>query len=87
MISCPITAWQIGGENVEVVTDFLFLGSKVMEDGDCSHEIRSQFLLGRKVMKNLDTVLKSRDITVPTKVYTVKAMDFPGVIMDLRVGP
>ena len=79
MISCPITAWQIGGENVEIVTDFLFLGSRVMEDGDCSHEIRSQFLLGRKVMKNLDTVLKSRDITVSTKVHIVKAIVFPVV--------
>ena len=79
MASSPITAWQIEGENVEVVTDFLLLGSKITADGDCSHEIRRQFLLDRKVMTNLDSVLKSRDITLPTEVHIVKAMDFPVV--------
>ena len=79
MASGPITAWQIEGEKVEVVTDFLFLGSKITADGDCSHEIRRQLLLGRKAMTNLDSVLKSRDITLPTKVHIVKAMVFPVV--------
>ena len=79
MVSSPITAWQIEGEKVEVVTDFLFLGSKITADGDCSHEIRRQLLLGRKAMTNLDSVLKSRDITLPTKVCIVKAMVFPVV--------
>ena len=74
-----ITSWQIEGEKVEVVTDFLFLGSKVTADGDCSHEIRRQLLLGRKVITNLDSVLKSRDITLPTKVCIVKAVAFPMV--------
>ena len=68
MISGPITSWQVEGEKVEVVTDFLFLGSKITADGDCSHEIRRQLLLGRKTMTNLDSVLKSRDITLPTKI-------------------
>ena len=78
MASGPITAWQIGGEKVEVVTDFLFLGSKITVDGDCSHEIRRQLLLGRKAMTNLDSVLKSRDIiTLPTKVHIVKIVVFP----------
>ena len=77
MTSSPITAWQIEGEKVEAVTDFLFLGSKVTADGDCSHEIRRQLLLGRKAMTNLDGVLKSRDITLPTKVCIVKALIFP----------
>ena len=76
MASGPITAQQIGGEKVEVVTDFLFLGSKITADGDFSHEIRRRFLLGRKAMTNLDNVLKSRDITLPTKVRLVKAMLF-----------
>ena len=76
MASGPITAWQIEGEKVEVVTDFLFLGSKITADGYCSHEIRRQLLLGRKVMTNLDSVLKSRDITLLTKVCIVKAMVF-----------
>ena len=81
MASSPITAWQIG-EKVKVVTDFLFLGSTITADGDCSHEIRRQLLLGSKVMTNLDSVLKSRDITLPTKVPIVKAMVFP-----VRAGP
>ena len=77
MVSGPITSWQIEGEKVEVVTDFLFLGSKITVNGDCSHEIRRHFLLDRKAMTNLDSVLKSRDITLPTKVHLVKAMVFP----------
>ena len=79
MASAPITSWQIEGEKVEVVTDFLFLGSKITSDGDCSHEIRRQLLLGRKTRTNLDNVLKSRDITLLTKVHIVKAMIFPVV--------
>ena len=79
MASDPILAWQIEREKVEVVTDFLFLGSKITVDSDCSHEIRRQLLLGRKAMANLDSVLKSRDITLPTKVRIVKAMIFPVV--------
>ena len=79
MASSPITAWQIEGEKMEVVTDFLFLGSKITVDGDCSHEIRRQLLLGRKAMTNLDSVLKSRDVTYLTKVHIVKAMVFPVV--------
>ena len=79
MASGLITAWQIEGEKVEVVTDFLFLGSKITADGGCSHEIRRQLLLDRKAMTNLDRVLKSRDITLPTKVPIVKAMVFPVV--------
>ena len=77
MAYSPTTPWQIEGEKVEVVTDFLFLGSKITADGDCSHEIRRHLLLGRKAMTNLDSVLKSRDITLPTKVRLVKAMVFP----------
>ena len=80
MASGPITAWKIEGENVEVVTDFLFLGSKIPADNDCSHGIRRQLLLGRKAMTNLHSVLKSRHITLPTKVCIVKAMVFPVVI-------
>ena len=80
MASGPITAWQIERENVEVVTDFLLLGSKITADGDCSHDIRRRLLLGRKVMTNLDSVLKIRDMTLLTKVHIVKAMVFP-VIM------
>ena len=76
----PITSWQIDGENMETVTDFIFLGSKITTDGDCSHEIKRHLLLGRKVMTNLDSILKSRDITLPTKVHLVKAMVFPVVI-------
>ena len=79
MTSNPINAWQIEAQTVEVVTDFLFLGSKITADGDCSHEIRRQLLLGRKTMINLDSVLKNRDITLLTKVCIVKAMVFPVV--------
>ena len=77
MASGPITSWQIGGETVETVADFIFLGSKISVDGDCSHEISKHLLLGRKVMTNLDSILKSRDITLSTKVRPVKAMVFP----------
>ena len=80
--SCPITSWQIEGGKVEVVTDFLFLGSKITAVGDCSHEIRRCLLLGRKAMTNLDGVLKSRDITLPTKIHIVKVMVFPVVMYD-----
>ena len=73
----PITSWQIDGETVETVADFMFWGSKITADGDCSHEIKRHFLLGRKVMTNLDSLLKSRDITLPTKVRLVKAVVFP----------
>ena len=76
MASSPITSWQIDGEKVEAVTDYLFLGSKITEDDDCSHEIRRRLLFGRKAMTNLDSILKSRDITLLTKVYLVKAMVF-----------
>ena len=79
MASRPITAWQIDGETVETVADFIFLGSKITADGDWSHEIKRCLLLGRKVMTNLDSILKSRDITLPTKVHLVKAMVFPVV--------
>ena len=80
MASGPITSWEIDGETVETVRDFIFWGSKISADGDCSHEIKRRLLLGRKVMTNLDCVLKSRDITLPTKVYLVKAMIFPVVM-------
>ena len=80
MASGPITSWQIYGETVKTVTDFIFLGSKITADGDCSHEIKRRLLLGRKVMANLDSILKSRDITLPTKVHLVKCMVFPVVI-------
>ena len=76
MASSPITSWQIDGEIVETVRDFLFLGSKITVDGDCTHEIKRHLLLGRKLMTNLDSILKSRDITLPTKVCLVKAMLF-----------
>ena len=79
MASGLITSWQIDGETVETVTDFIFLGSKITADGDCSHEIKRHLLLGRKAMTNLDTILKSRDIILPTKVHLVKAIVFPGV--------
>ena len=79
MGSSPITSWQIEGEKVQVVTDFLFLGFKIAADGDCSHEIRRRLLVGRKVMTNLDSVVKSRDISLPIKVHIVKAMVFPVV--------
>ena len=80
MTSGPITSWQIDGETMETVTEFLFLGSKIIADGDCSHEIRKCLLLGRKVMTNLDSILKSRDITLPTMICLVKAMVFPVVM-------
>ena len=80
MASCPITSWKIDGETVETVTDFIFLGSKITADGDCSHEIKRRLLLGRKAMTNLDNILKSRDITLPTKVRLVKAVVFPLVL-------
>ena len=81
--SSPITSWQIDGEIMETVTDFVFLGSKITADGDCSHEIKRCLLLGRKVMTNLDSMLKSRDITLPTEVHLVKAMVFPALWMDV----
>ena len=80
MASGPITSWQIDGETVETVTDFIFSGSKITADCDCSHEMKRCLLLGRKVMKSLDSIFKSRDITLPTKVHLVKAMVFPVVI-------
>ena len=80
MASGPITSWQIDGETVETVADFIFLGSKITVDGDCSHEIKRRLLLERKVMTNLDSILKSRDITVSTKICLVKAMVFPVVM-------
>ena len=80
MSSGPITSWQIDGETVETVVDFIFLGSKITADGDCSHEIKRGLLLGRKVMTNLDSLLKSRDIILPTKISLVKAMVFPIVM-------
>ena len=85
MASGPITSWQIDGETVETVADFILGGSKIIADGDCSHEIKRCLLLGRKVITNIDSILKSRDITLPTKVRLVKAMIFP-VCMDVRVG-
>ena len=89
MVSGPITSWQIDGETVETVetvSDFTFLGSKITADGDCSHEIKRCFLLGRKVMTNLDSIFKSRDITLPAKVHIVKIMVFQQLCMDVRVG-
>jgi len=80
MASGPITSWQIDGETEETVADFIFLGSKITADGDCSHEIKRHLLLGRKVMNNLDNILKSRDTTLPTKVYLVKTVVFPIVM-------
>ena len=80
MASGPITSWEIDEETMETVSDFIFLGSKITADGDCSHEIKRRLLLGRKVMTNLDSILKSRDITLPTKIYLVKAMVFPLVM-------
>ena len=84
MASGPITSWEIDGETVERVSDFIFWGSQITADGDCNHEIKRHLLLGRKVMTNLDSTLKSRDITLPTKVYLVKAMVFP-LVMYVRV--
>ena len=80
MASSPITSWQIDGETMEIVTDFIFLGSKITADGDCSHEIKRCLLLGRKALTNLDRILKSRDITLPTNVHIVKAVVFPVVM-------
>ena len=80
MASGPITSWEIDGETVEILSDFIFWGSKITVDGDCSHEIKRRLLLGRKVMNNLDSIFKSRDITLPTKVCLVKAMVFPVVM-------
>ena len=82
MASGFITSWQIDGEKIETVTDFIFLGSKIIEDGDCSHEIKRRLLLGRKAMTNLDSILQSRDITLLTKVRRVKAMVFPVVMYE-----
>ena len=82
MASGPITLWEIDGETMEMVSDFIFLGSKITADGDCSHEIKRCLLLGRKIMTNLDSILKSRDITMPTKVFLVKAMFFPVVMYE-----
>ena len=84
--SAPITLWQIEGETMETMTHFVFLGYKITADGDCSYEIKRCLLLGRKVMTNLDSILKSRDITLPTKVRLVKAMVFPVVMYGVRVG-
>ena len=86
MASGPITSWEIDGETVETVSDFILGGSKITADGDCSHEIKRRLLLGRKVMTNLDNILKGRDITLPTKVRLVKAMVFPVVMYGVRVG-
>ena len=83
MVSGPIASWEIDGETVETVSDFILGGSKITTDGDCSHEIKRRFLLGRKVMTNLDGIFKSRDITLPTKVRLVKAMIFPVVTYGL----
>ena len=85
MASGPITSWEIDGETVETVTDFIILGSKITTDGDCSHEIKRRLLLGRKAMTNLDSTLKSRDITLPTKVYLAKTMVFLVIMYRLRV--
>ena len=86
MASGPISSWEIDGETVETVSDFIFGGSKITADGDCRHEIKRHLLLGRKVMTNLDNIFKSRDVTLPTKVRLVKAMVFPVVMYELRVG-
>ena len=86
MASSPIASWQIDGETMETMTDFIFFGSKITPDGDCSHEFKRHRLLGRKAMANLDSILKSRDITLPTKGHLVKAIVFPVVMYDVRVG-
>ena len=85
MASGSITSWQIDGETVETVGDFIFLGSKITADGDCSHEIKRRLLLGRKVMTNLDSILKSRDITLPTNIHLVKATVFPVVMCGCEI--
>ena len=82
MASNPITSWKIDGETMETVTDFIFLGSKITADGDCSHEIKRHLLLGRKAMTNLDSILKSRDIALPTKIHLVRTMVFPVVMYE-----
>ena len=87
MASSPVTSWQIDGEIVETMADFILGGSKITADSDCSHEIKRCLLLGRKVMTNLDSILKSRDITLSTKVHLVKGMVFQWSCMDVRVGP
>ena len=87
MAPSPITSWQLDGETMETMTDFIFLGSKITADGDCSHEIKTYLLLGRKAMTDLDNVLRSRDITLPTKVCLAKAMVFPVAIYGCEVGP
>ena len=87
MASGPISSWQIDGEAMETVTDFYFLGSKITADSDCNHEIKRHLLLGRKAMTNLDSILKSRDITLPTKVCVVKAMVFPVVMYGWESWP
>ena len=86
MASSPITSWEIEGETVEIVSDFLLGGSKINADGECSHEIKRHLLRGRKVMTNLDSIFKSRDITLPTKVHIIKAMVFPVVIYGCEEG-
>ena len=86
MASGPVTSWQIDRETVETVADFIFLGSKITGDDDCSNEIKRRLLLGRKVMTNLDSILKSRDITLPTKVHLVKAMVFQWSCIEVRIG-
>ena len=86
MATGPITSWQIDGETMETETAFIFLGSKITVDGDCSHEIKRRWLLGRKAMSNLDSILKSRDITLLTNIHLVKAMVFPVVVMDVKIG-
>ena len=86
MASGPITSWQIDGETMETVTDFIFLGSKITADDDCSHGIKRHLLLRKKAMTNLDSILKSRDITLPANVHLVKAMVFPLVMYDVGVG-
>ena len=86
LASNPITSWEIDEETVEIVSDFIFGGSKITADGDCSHEIKRRLLLGRKVTTNLDSIFKSRDITLPTKFHLVKAMVFPVVMYGVRVG-
>ena len=87
MASNPITSWQIKGEKVEAMTDFIFLGSKITADNDCSHEIKRHLLLGRKAVISLDSILKTRDIALPTKVSLVEAVVFPGSCMGVRAGP
>ena len=87
MASGPITSWHIDGEKMETTTQFIFLGSKITADGHCSHEMKRHLLFGRKAMTNLDSILKSSDITLLIKVHLVKAMVFPVVMMDVRVGP